>query len=124
MKLNERFGKALKHFNKSQKDFAEHSGWSKQYVSSFIKGNDSIGLTPIKHLLDFLPDLDANWLLKEEGEIEKTQGSVGEPSPQYGQRDEDLRQALEDCRKDKERAWAEVEWLRNQIDEIKKKEAS
>jgi transcriptional regulator with XRE-family HTH domain len=124
MDLNDRFGEALKYFKKSQKDFAEHSGYSKQYVNSIINGKDSIGLTPIKKILDLLPDLDANWLLRGEGEITKQQSTLGEPQPEYGNTDKDLRQALEDCRKDKERAWAEVEWLRGQIDEIKKKEAS
>ena len=95
MELKDRFGKALEHFHKTRKDFGDYAGFKHQYISGIITGRNSIGLKPLNKLLEFLPNLDANWLLKEEGDIEKSKSIVGESVPQYGQKDEDLRQAFE-----------------------------
>jgi transcriptional regulator with XRE-family HTH domain len=108
----------------SQGAFAKSLDVNQVFISDIETGKKNPTLKIIENLFKE-HNINLNYLIAGFGNMfNQTQNTVGEPIPQYGNTDKDLRQALEDCRKDKERAWAEVEWLRGQIDEIKKKEAS
>ncbi len=137
MALNKRIAEALKHFNKSRNEFASYAGVSHQYVSSIINGKSNPGLTPINKLLEFIPELNANWLLKGQGEIAIDLGKQ-EKGEAKERESTDLRVSLENCqrdkerlwgeiedqKKDKERAWQEVEYLRSEVNRLREKEAS
>lgn len=114
----------LKYFDLSQNKFAERIGVSPQTINNIIKKGNKPSGKVIQGIAKEFPKINLRWLLLDEGEMlgKHYDNTVEETQPEYGNSDKDLRQALEDCRKDKERAWAEVEWLRGQIDEIKKKD--
>jgi DNA-binding XRE family transcriptional regulator len=108
---------------RTQQEFADVLEVKRTTISDIERGKTE----PRFHLLEKIRrkcGINLNYLVDNKGVIFEENVTMKEPIPQYGNTDKDLRQALEDCRKDKERAWAEVEWLRGQIDEIKKKEAS
>lgn len=43
-------------------------GWSPQYTSKVLRG-DSVGLTPVRAILEAFPDINARWLILGEGEM-------------------------------------------------------
>ena len=125
MEVNNRILKLIKNLGVTQSKFAEDIGIARQTINHITTGKYEPSAKVIQAIAKKYDNLNLKWLISGEGKMFKEfDNNVSEPIQNYGQKDVDLRQALEDCRKDKERAWAEVEWLRNQIDEIKKKEAS
>ena len=48
-----------------QAEFAEIMGWSPQYLHNLLKG--AIGIRPVVALLEKFPELNARWLLLDEG---------------------------------------------------------
>ena len=53
-----------------QADFAEIMGWSPQYLHNLLKG--AIGIRPVVALLGIFPELNARWLLLNEGAMIST----------------------------------------------------
>lgn len=51
----------------SQKTFAERMSWSQQYVSKLITEGGSVGIEPVKRILDEFEDIDARWLITGKG---------------------------------------------------------
>ena len=51
-----------------QKDFAAAMGWTPQYLTKLLKG-ENFGITPVKTLLEKLPEINARWLLLGQGEM-------------------------------------------------------
>lgn len=51
-----------------QKEFAELLGWSPQYLTKLLRGND-FGLRPILAILTAFPEINARWLLLGEGQM-------------------------------------------------------
>lgn len=52
-----------------KKDFAEAMGWKPNYLSKLTSGEQGIGLKPIMQLLEKYRDINARWLLFEEGDM-------------------------------------------------------
>lgn len=53
----------------SQKDFAEKIGKSRQYVTKLITEGGSVGIEPVRAILDVYNDIDARWLITGRGEM-------------------------------------------------------
>lgn len=51
-----------------QKPFAEFMGWTPQYLTKLLRG-DNFGLQPVLTLLEKLPEINARWLLLGEGSM-------------------------------------------------------
>lgn len=51
-----------------QKAFADLLGWSPQYLTKLLRG-DNIGLQPVLTLLAKLPEINARWFLFGEGDM-------------------------------------------------------
>lgn len=51
-----------------QNDFASAMGWTPQYLTKLLKG-ENFGITPLKTLLEKLPEINARWLLFGQGEM-------------------------------------------------------
>lgn len=51
-----------------QKPFAELLGWTPQYLTKLLRG-DNFGLQPVLTLLEKLPEINARWLLLGEGSM-------------------------------------------------------
>lgn len=51
-----------------KKDFAEFLGWRPNYLSKIL-GGQNIGLTPLMHILQKMPEINARWLLLGEGNM-------------------------------------------------------
>lgn len=51
-----------------QNDFAAAMGWTPQYLTKLLKG-ENFGITPVKTLLEKLPEINARWLLLGQGEM-------------------------------------------------------
>ena len=51
-----------------QKEFAEMLGWTPQYLTKLLKG-DNFGITPVIRIVTALPEINARWLLVGEGEM-------------------------------------------------------
>ena len=49
-------------------EFGSLLGWSPQYVSKLLRGS-CIGLTPIRTILEALPEINARWLILGEGQM-------------------------------------------------------
>ena len=43
-------------------------GWSPQYLSKLLRG-DSIGLTPVRAILEACPEINARWLILGDGRM-------------------------------------------------------
>lgn len=51
-----------------QNDFAALMGWTPQYLTKLLKG-DNFGLTPVITMIEKLPEINARWLLTGQGEM-------------------------------------------------------
>ena len=51
-----------------KKEFAEVLGWTPQYLAKLLKG-ENLGLTPVKSIVEKLPEINARWFLTGEGEM-------------------------------------------------------
>lgn len=51
-----------------QTDFAAAMGWSPQYVTKLLRG-ENFGIKPVTTLLEKLPEINARWLLLGQGEM-------------------------------------------------------
>lgn len=69
MEIQERIKEILKKENVSQKSFAEHFGLKPQVVNQWTNAKYSVGIEPIKKLLDFFPTLNARWLILGTGSM-------------------------------------------------------
>lgn len=54
--------------NGNSSKFADMMGWSRQYLNK-VKHDGAVGLSPIKVILQKLPEVDARWLLFGEGKM-------------------------------------------------------
>lgn len=52
----------------NQKKFADMFGWKPQYVQKMVSEGGSVGLSPVKQILDRFLDINARWLITGEGE--------------------------------------------------------
>lgn len=52
----------------SKKEFAELLGWSQQYLSKLLHGQD-FGLRPVLTILERIPEINARWFLLGEGDM-------------------------------------------------------
>lgn len=67
--MNNRLAEIIKYkTGGKQTAFAQFMGWSPQYLSKLVRG-DNFGLAPVVALLQKLPEVDARWLLLGEGEM-------------------------------------------------------
>lgn len=51
-----------------QTDFAAAMGWSPQYITKLLRG-ENFGIKPVTTLLEKLPEINARWLLLGQGEM-------------------------------------------------------
>lgn len=51
-----------------KKEFAEMMDWSASYVTKIMSGI-SIGLIPVMEILNRFPEINANWLIKGQGQM-------------------------------------------------------
>ena len=49
-------------------EFGALLGWSPQYISKLLRGA-SIGLSPVRTILEALPEINARWLILGEGQM-------------------------------------------------------
>lgn len=49
-------------------EFGALLGWSPQYISKLLRGA-SIGLSPVRTILEALPEINARWLIIGEGQM-------------------------------------------------------
>lgn len=56
-----------------QKAFAELMGWSPQYLTKLLRG-ENFGLQPVLTLLENLPEVNARWLLLAQGSMLNSDG--------------------------------------------------
>jgi len=69
--MNNRLSEIIKYkTNGRQTAFAQFMGWSPQYLSKLVRG-ENFGLAPVVALLQKLPEVDARWLILGEGEMLK-----------------------------------------------------
>lgn len=67
--MNNRLLQIIKYKTDGRKQkFGELMGWSSQYLSKLLRG-DNFGLQPVLALLKMFPDIDARWLLLGEGQM-------------------------------------------------------
>lgn len=67
--MNERLSQIIQYRTGGrQAQFAALLGWSPQYLSKLLRG-ENFGLAPIVTILRILPEIDARWLLLGEGEM-------------------------------------------------------
>lgn len=71
MTINERFKKILDTLNISVEDCAKRFGKTEGYIRKLSRSGESFGIEPIMMILNSIDGVDANWLLKEEGEMMK-----------------------------------------------------
>ncbi|WP_448104681.1 helix-turn-helix domain-containing protein [Pedobacter panaciterrae] len=68
MSINQRIAYIINiKYGGSQKTFAERMGWSQQYVSKLITEGGSVGMEPVKRILEEFEDIDARWLITGKG---------------------------------------------------------
>lgn len=69
MKMNDRLSEIIRYkTGGKQTAFAQFMGWSPQYLSKLVRG-ENFGLAPVVALLQKMPEIDARWLLLGEGEM-------------------------------------------------------
>lgn len=67
--MNNRLLQIIKYKTDGRKQkFGELMGWSSQYLSKLLRG-DNFGLQPVLAILKTFPDIDARWLLLGEGQM-------------------------------------------------------
>ena len=67
--MNNRLLQIIKYKTNGRKQrFGELMGWSSQYLSKLLRG-DNFGLQPVLAILKTFPDIDARWLLLGEGQM-------------------------------------------------------
>ena len=67
--MNERLQEIIRYKTGGKKiPFAEIMGWSPQYLSKLLKG-ENFGVQPILTILDRLPEINARWFLFGTGEM-------------------------------------------------------
>lgn len=54
--------------NGSRTEFAELMGWSRPYLSKLLRG-EGWGITPVRRILERLPEVDARWFLLGDGSM-------------------------------------------------------
>lgn len=67
--MNNRLQEIIQYKTKGkQKDFAELLGWTPQYLTKLIKG-ENFGLQPVLRIVETLPDLNVRWFLTGQGDM-------------------------------------------------------
>lgn len=67
--MNDRLSEIIRYkTGGKQTAFAQFMGWSPQYLSKLVRG-ENFGLAPVVALLQKMPEIDARWLLLGEGEM-------------------------------------------------------
>lgn len=54
--------------NGARAEFAELMGWSRPYLSKLLRG-EGWGITPVLHIIEAFPEVDARWFLTGEGRM-------------------------------------------------------
>lgn len=54
-----------------QKEFASLCGWSPQYLTKLLRG-ENFGIRPVLTILEILPEINARWLLLGQGNMLET----------------------------------------------------
>jgi transcriptional regulator with XRE-family HTH domain len=128
MSIGQRIKKVIKNYDLSQENFATKIGVTRQRIGNIVNDKNQPNAELLAEICEKFESINARWLLTGKGymfEYGYEANKVQEEIPVY-KKDEIsvLKSALEDCRKEKERAWEMVNWLQGQVDELKKKEAS
>jgi transcriptional regulator with XRE-family HTH domain len=69
MDLNKKIAEIIKAKDISKTELARQWGFSKQYIINIVSGRGSTGMEVVNNLISSFPDLNMNWLLKDEGEM-------------------------------------------------------
>jgi hypothetical protein len=104
--LIEVYGKSQNYEDKAHtKRFCEDFSLSYTQWNAYLRGAQNIGIKIIEQLIDIFPNLNLNWLLKEETNMfigQDIPGMVSEPSSKYGKNitNLDLLKKLEEIQKE------------------------
>lgn len=101
--INERFKTALKSQNIKSKDIANELGITPASVSDFLNGKMNLSLSHVSELIKLLPNINTEWLLRGEGDMNKNQYEisentmiVSEPIVEYGTKKTNTKKIIED----------------------------
>lgn len=73
MEMNDRLLEIIKYkTGGKQTEFASSLGWSPQYLTKLLKG-DNFGIRPVMTIITAFPEINARWLLVGEGDMIENQ---------------------------------------------------
>lgn len=74
--LSDKFAKILKDKGLTQSSYAEKVGMPRQNINSLIQGRRQPSIKDVKSLVDVFPDIDLNWLIKDEKNLRVAEDST------------------------------------------------